>query len=250
MNVAASPTLRIDPALDPKAYASVFRQFGRLHLPGFLRPEDAASLARTLEAPRAWHRSLHVSDGHDLDLPVEEIEELPAGEWSMLETGVYDAARTSFRYMFDTVRVSHRVLSGEEVEPGLLRALTFVNSPGFLNFVRRLTGDPRPVFSDAMATRYLPGHFLTAHHDEAEGEHRLYAYVLSLTPGWRADWGGLLLFLDEDDHVAEGYVPAFNALNIFRVPQRHAVSLVAPFAGRPRYSLTGWIRSKIPPGWP
>jgi hypothetical protein len=48
--------------------------------------------------------------------------------------------------------------------------------------------------------------------------------------------------LDQDGHVSEGYTPAYNALNLFRVPQRHAVSYVAPFAGAPRLAITGWIR--------
>ena len=34
------------------------------------------------------------------------------------------------------------------------------------------------------------------------------------------------------------------ALNVFAVPQMHAVSTVAPFAGGPRYSVTGWWRAK------
>jgi len=46
--------------------------------------------------------------------------------------------------------------------------------------------------------------------------------------------------------VAEAYTPAFNALNIFKVPQPHAVSLVAPFAGGDRLAITGWVRSKGP----
>lgn len=52
------------------------------------------------------------------------------------------------------------------------------------------------------------------------------------------------MFLDEDGHVAEGYVPAFNALNIFSVPQTHAVSMVTRFAQFPRLSVTGWIHDK------
>ena len=72
--------------------------------------------------------------------------------------------------------------------------------------------------------------------------------MLNLTPDWRTDWGGLLAFIDEDGHVAEAYRPSYNALNIFRVPQRHAVSFVAPFAGAPRLSITGWIRDAVPPG--
>jgi Rps23 Pro-64 3,4-dihydroxylase Tpa1-like proline 4-hydroxylase len=109
--------------------------------------------------------------------------------------------------------------------------------------VRTITGDARPRFCDAQATRYAPGHFLTAHDDKDEAKGRLYAYVLNMTAGWTADWGGLLLFLDEDGHVSEGYTPAFNALNLFRVPQPHCVSLVTPFAPRSRLSITGWIRA-------
>ncbi len=70
--------------------------------------------------------------------------------------------------------------------------------------------------------------------------------MLNLTPRWRADWGGLLLFTDEDGHVAEGYTPAFDALNLLRTPPPHRVSGVASFAPAPRLSITGWVRSKRP----
>lgn len=110
--------------------------------------------------------------------------------------------------------------------------------------MRALTGDPTCAFCDDQATRCLPGHFLTRH-DDARGDHgRLFAYVLNLTPGWRSDWGGQLQFIGEDGHVTEPFTPAFNALNIFRVPQDHAVSVVAPFAGGARLSITGWVRSR------
>ncbi len=77
------------------------------------------------------------------------------------------------------------------------------------------------------------------------GKQRRAAYVLSLTPEWRAEWGGVLEFLDADGHIAEGYVPCFNALNVFLVPQLHHVSCVAAFAAAPRLSLTGWLRAPL-----
>lgn len=250
MNSQPARLLRLDPTLDPEALTAVFRRYGRLHIPGVLTDEAATHLARTLVGLNGWRRILHGEDGRDYDVPVEEIAELPPEERQALERGIQAGARDSFRYMFDGVRISDEVLKGREVDPELFAILKFLNGPAFLDFVRRLTGDDRPVFADAMATRYLPGHFLTAHDDEAPGENRLFAYVLNLTGRWRADWGGMLLFLDDEDHVAEGYVPAFNALNIFRVPQRHAVSFVTPYAGAARLSITGWIRSKVPDGWP
>jgi len=55
-------------------------------------------------------------------------------------------------------------------------------------------------------------------------------------------WGGILQFIAEDGHLAEGYAPSFNALNLFNVPQLHAVSYVAPFAQAGRFSVNGWLR--------
>jgi Rps23 Pro-64 3,4-dihydroxylase Tpa1-like proline 4-hydroxylase len=66
-----------------------------------------------------------------------------------------------------------------------------------------------------------------------------------MTPRWRVDWGGLLLFVDERGNVSRGLTPAFNALNLFRTPQPHTVSAVAPFAGANRLSITGWLRPKV-----
>ena len=240
--------LRLDPGLRPADYAPVFKQYGRLHIPGILAPGDAVALSRAVAGSKAWRRTIRQrDDGTDLDVPLGEYMALEPAERAALEQQAYDTARDAFRYMFDTVRIGQDLDAGRPVEPELAAAQDFVNSAGFLDFVRTLTGDRRIVRSDAMATRYLPGHFLTAHDDYAPREHRLYAYVLNLTARWRADWGGILLFLDEEDHVAEGYTPAFNALNIFRVPQRHAVSLVAPYASEPRLAITGWIHSDAPP---
>ena len=70
--------------------------------------------------------------------------------------------------------------------------------------------------------------------------------MLNLTPRWRAEWGGQLQFLNTEGEVTESLIPVFDTLNVFRVPQSHAVSVVAPFAGAPRYSITGWWRSQAP----
>lgn len=70
---------------------------------------------------------------------------------------------------------------------------------------------------------------------------------MNLSPDWRPDWGGLLMFEGADSHIEQGFVPSFNALNLFAVPARHFVSYVAPFAPRRRYSVTGWLRTIDPP---
>jgi SM-20-related protein len=90
--------------------------------------------------------------------------------------------------------------------------------------------------------RNWPGHFLTQHDDSGYSEqHRRVAYVLYLTRGWRADWGGQLQFLDARGDVEEVWMPRFNSLGLFLVPTPHVVTYVAPFATQPRYAITGWL---------
>ena len=111
-----------------------------------------------------------------------------------------------------------------------------------LALLRRIIGDDSIARVDGQATRYLGGHFLTAHDDNVTGKNRVAAYVLSLTPAWRTEWGGLLQFHDNAGDVSGAFAPCFNALHLFRVPQLHSVTYVTPFAGAPRYSVTGWLR--------
>ena len=67
--------------------------------------------------------------------------------------------------------------------------------------------------------------------------------MINLSRDWLPDWGGLLQFLDPAERrVVDTFVPLWNSLSLFRVPQPHVVSLVAPWAGSPRYSITGWFR--------
>ena len=54
-----------------------------------------------------------------------------------------------------------------------------------------------------------------------------------------------MLFHGANGDVEHGLVPRMNVLNLFAVPKRHSVSLVAPFAPAPRLAVTGWFR--VPP---
>lgn len=242
--MARLPSLRLNGGLQPVAYRPIFQAHGRLHVPDILTPASAQALYRILGGAQDWTRSIHVEEGKDYDIPVADLDALPADERETFERCLADSSSDSLQYMFDTVRISSEIRASRAVPEPLQDLHDFLNGRDFLDFVARLTGDERVGFADVMATRYLPEHFLTAHGDENPLERRLYAYVLNLTPVWRADWGGVLMFLDEDGHVAEGYVPAFNALNIFRVPQTHAVSMVSRLAKSPRLSVTGWIHAR------
>lgn len=242
--MTGSPPLRLNSTLEPETYRRVFQTHRRLHIPSILEPSSAVALHQTVSSATDWTRSIHLAAGTDVDITMAELNALSAKERAELERSLLESNTDGVSYVFDCVRISGALQAGKPVAAPMRALHDFVNGRTFLDFMTRLTGDERVGFADVMATRYLPGHHATAHADELPAHRRLYAYVLNLTPQWRADWGGILMFLDSDGHVAEGYVPKFNALNVFAVPQTHSVSEVSRLARAPRLSVTGWIRAK------
>jgi len=237
--------IHIDPRLDPRVVKPVFARTGRVHLPGFLDEGSARVLHAALSEDTPWRRSLIV-DGRSMQMDPEELAALPEERQAAIEADVMRRARDGFQYAFDSWAVSDEIEAGRRIGHPAEAFYDLINSRAFFRWIEQATGESRAVYADAQCTRYGPGDFLTGHTDAAEGKHRLFAYVMNLTPTWTADWGGLLAFIDGDGHVSEAFTPAWNALNIFRVPQPHCVTSVAPFAGGRRLSITGWIRAKRP----
>ena len=235
----AGPVL--NPALDVDGIAEAFARERRVHIPEILTSDSARRVHRCLEQETQFSIITRNGDGY-VRLRPDAV--LSSQQQADLVRNVYTKAREGFHYFYD----NHPMSNDGEPYPDpshYLAAVThFLNSAPFLDLVRRVTGSSAIRFAEAQATRYRCGHFLNQH-DDSHGAHgRIAAYVLNITPHWRWDWGGALLFSDRPGHVAEGYMPAFNALNIFAVPQEHLVGFVSPFAGAHRYSITGWVRSR------
>lgn len=217
---------------------------GRVHIPGFLDDDEARAILSALETV-GWKLALNgAADTYDLN--EDNLAALDLTRRRQMLAAVHAQAKRGFQFMFDSYRISDEWEAGALSEGPLAELFAEMNSEPVLESLRRLTGDARIAYLDAQATRYRPGHFLTQHDDDVDGKNRLFAYVLNLTQAWRIDWGGLLQFHAADGHVSEAYTPMWGALNILKVPQLHSVSLVAPFAGGERYSITGWARSERP----
>jgi hypothetical protein len=234
--------LQLNARLKPELFAAVFAKFGRIHIPAILEKASAQALyAAMTSGDVPWQ--MHYNDGPaSYDIPAVQVDALTELEQLALRKPIWSRAQSAFQYCFDNFSLADHHARGEYLGLGLMQAYDLMRSPAMLEFARRVTGVREISSVDAQATRYRRGDFLTSHDDRDEDKGRVAAYVLNMTPQWRSDWGGLLQFLDEDGHVAEAYAPAFNALNILRVPQSHSVSIVAPFAGQPRLSITGWFR--------
>ena len=217
------------------------RAHGRVQIPGFLQEPSALRLHQCLREEVPWETAQRsdavLADGQDRSPPPGSA----ADEVALAATCL--RAREGFEFYFDRYRMIDARRDGTDPQLVLHAVVDFLNSPQFLNFARQLTGDPAIRMVSAIGVRYRAGHFLRAHNDLANDEDRAFAYVINLSRQWSPDWGGLLHFLDpEQRRVVDTFTPLWNSLSLFRVPQPHVVSLVAPWAGSARYSITGWFR--------
>lgn len=228
--------------LDTAGLRRIFRRDGFVQISPFLRESDAAALHDHLANREDWRLVLNAG------AQVYEIDR--AGQAAMgeeergkLDSLVNRAAGSGFQYRFETIRVPDAAAERTSGATSLDRFAAFLSEPPMLDQLRAITGAGDIAFADAQATSYSEGHFLTAHDDDVEGKSRRAAYVFGLTPAWRPEWGGLLLFHGSAGTIERALVPGFNVLTLFSVPRLHSVSSVTPFAAGARLSVTGWLRA-------
>jgi SM-20-related protein len=227
-----------------------FAETGRVLIPDIFEPNFAQDVLDAAVSHAGWLLVTRVGGTHR-EFDAAQLDGLPKEKLEPLEVLVAKEARSGFQYRFDRHLLYDNLRAGNLPE-GPLRAMAEqLNSAAFIRLLHEIMDAPfvpGATFCDGQLTRYRPGHFLTSHDDELPEFRRIAAFVLNLTPKWSADLGGLLMFTDDDGHVAEAFTPKFNTLSFFRVPQPHAVSVVAPFAEGARHAVTGWLRHGPPPG--
>lgn len=234
--------LELNPGLDAEALRNQFAREKRIHIPSILTQASALTAVAALERHQPWNIVAFVNGKHhDFDAAALRLE--PRAKVQNMIDLAHREARRGFGYIYGNFPIYDVWRSRGMVTPQLDPVVAFLNGAPFLEFARQLTGAADIGFADFQATKYERNHFLTKHNDFSSTHNRRAAYVLNLTPRWKADWGGQLLFHDERGHVTAGYMPAFNALNVFMVPMDHSVAAVAPFADAARYAITGWLRA-------
>lgn len=220
-----------------------FDRLGRVRVHSVLQADFARELDACLREWRQWNLVTRLSARHRA-FELEAFESLPERVRGELTQAVHAEARQGFQYLYERYPL-HEASARSAIESPPLRELdALLRSTRFVQLLRDITGRAEIDFVDSQLTRYRPGHFLTAHDDHADGQGRIAAYVLSLTPAWSVDYGGLLQFIGADGDVEQAWTPGFNTLSVFGVPRAHAVSAVAPFAPAVRHSVTGWARSQ------
>lgn len=227
--------------LDIEPYRAKLRSDGRVQIPEILQTDAADELHQCLRDEVRWETAQR-SDAVLGDKPRTATP--GSAEDAALLQAITERARGGFEFYFDRYRMIDARRDGIDPDLVLHVVVDFLNSPEFIAFARYLTGDSAIRMVSAIAVRYRAGHFLMPHNDRVGNEDRAFAYVFNLSQDWRADWGGLLQFIDPEaqQQILDTFLPRWNSLSLFRVPQMHLVTPVTPWAKSPRYSITGWFR--------
>ncbi|WP_052772886.1 2OG-Fe(II) oxygenase family protein [Luteimonas sp. FCS-9] len=230
------------PRHDLDRLRSDFARDGHVVVPQVLADDFARALRACLLDRTRWALVTRI-DGRHRDFDAAAIAQMEAAALRPLQALVFEETRRGMQYLYERFPVHDVDYDPGPLPPALDRFRALLGGGPLRDLVRAVTGVDDIDFGDAQATRYRAGHFLTRHDDDHPGKQRRLAYVLGLSPGWRADDGGQLQFLDADDRVTHALVPGFNTLALFRVPRPHLVTAVSPFVESARLSITGWWRA-------
>ena len=230
----------INPKLDLAPYREEFESCGRVRISDIFRTDFAEEIYAALQqAP--WGALFRVK-GKTVSVAREGLAAYTPRDLMNLRKVIFAETAKGFQFSYHSLALKHAkgaAWDNKQVVPALRACL---ESEEFLEIARNVSGFEAIRSITAQATCYVPESFLSAHDDVSDNvENRLVAYVLGITKDWKFDWGGFLQFLDpESGKVIDSFPPTFNSLMLFRVPQWHSVSFVAPFALKPRISVTGW----------
>ncbi|HBK55960.1 MAG TPA: hypothetical protein DDZ76_06720 [Xanthomonadales bacterium] len=234
-------TFALNPALDLGAAAAEFARLGRVQIRDVLSDDGARRLAECMQREVPWSFTYYDDNGAAV-IEHANLSRLSGQEMSDLQRRVFSHASGKFGYAYGLYHMDPAARPTTVPCPVLHEFFDFLAGDAMLGLIRTVLDDPTPIAVDAQATQFGPGNFLSYHNDLMPRANRRCAYVFNLTEGWRPDWGGYLHFFDALGNQPGAFMPTFNALNLFRVPQPHAVGYVPPFARGIRRAVSGWYR--------
>jgi SM-20-related protein len=216
-------------------------QSWRVRFSDWLPNTLAMALHRELDSQLPW-QWVFQQNGAPQAISQVQIQSMARAQIGRLWSEIHRGAVNGFQFSFRKYSIVEALRADDLRYEALKAFIELLANREAIERVRHLSGISDIQRVDAQATRYDPGDFLTEHTDDNDAKFtRRIAYVLNLSPNWRAEWGGLLLFHDVQGQIVETFVPEFNTLNLFSVPQAHSVSMVTPFAKEKRLALTGWF---------
>jgi hypothetical protein len=247
MNIGPPATLfELSRTIDRNGAAAAFESDGRVQIRDFLTAPAARAIHQVLSRETPWGLAWQAGAERPNAVRRHELAGMSPADLQKLSARMASAMRErDYAFVYAQYPMLDAYLGKWGEHQGLDILLEHINAEPLLDLVRAVTGVSELIKADAQATLYGPNHFLAVHDDSHAAEGRRVAYVMNFTAEeWRPDWGGYLMFYDDGGDPVAGFRPRFNALNLFRVPQRHNVTYVPPFAPAGRYAITGWFRDR------
>lgn len=240
----SQPLIRINPAVNVTAARQAYERDGFVQIRDIFEPHVAEYLAKLVENLN-YGLAFEGEDGKPVMLQPEEMQAQGPALGERIRNML---ARTGSHYgfLYQAYPMISAYLNGRDPGHPIHQLTEWLNGE-FIAFGAYVTNQPQAVKADGQATRYQPGDFIGLHNDVGtEDSDRLTAYTLGFTRRWRSDWGGQLVFHDDKGDITQGFVPRFNTLTLFKVPQLHSVAQVSTYAQARRHSIVGWLRNHKP----
>ena len=235
----------LNPELDIEALSNEFRKDHRVRIVNVLTDEVAGRIHAAL-ATKVVYELAYVASNQNLSMSMEQLAALTPQQRRDLFSALYAEASHGVGFLYSRFHLNEAREHPDEDVRFLHEFHTWLNSPELFDVIQRISGVDDIAVTDAQATSYRPGHFLTRHRDDLSGQERRLAYVFGFSEAWHPDWGGLLQFFEDDGTPRDAWMPQFNSLSLFDVRHVHSVTHIAPYAASPRLSITGWFRGKSP----
>lgn len=233
----------LNPKLDRTQVRKTLERESCILIRDILQTEVAETLYRSVRDQSDWEHTYMLGNVIQQE-KLSQLRNKPPAELQQRQKSLLEQARRGYQFSYNRYSILDAVLKQFDAGNFMHVFLHYLNSEAFVGFAHDITQDREIAKLEAQACWYAPGQFLKMHQDNnPPNEDRRYAYVFGLTKGWQSDWGGLLQFVDQGK-VTRTITPGFNTLTIFKVPQDHQVSYVAPYALQPRFTVTGWMRAK------
>jgi Rps23 Pro-64 3,4-dihydroxylase Tpa1-like proline 4-hydroxylase len=219
-----------------------YLEHGYVKVPNALSTNSANLIYSSISKQEQWNLVFRSNNAHQ-DLNNLNVENWDKEHIDNLIDLIHKQAEAGFQYFYETIPIYDIYYDKLMLGHFFNDIFEFINSDETLAFFRKMLNAPEITFADAQITRFRAGHFLNQHNDDVNGKNRVAAFVINLTKDWRVDWGGELHLFTDNFEIKKSFVPSFNEINIFKVPVKHLVGYVSPFATGNRLSITGWFRS-------
>jgi len=211
-----------------------FKDCKRIKISNFLKNDFAELLFKHAIFEKNWILSTGIDKNKYEKINSKQNEKINSAQIK----NVNDAfSKDKFTYIF------YRSMNNYNVSYFEFKLRKYLNSENFIDILNQITGLGLTKLTTLFMSKYSNGNFLSTHSDKGNGR---LAFVINLTKFWKPHYGGNLHFLNnERTEIIETYVPQFNNLIIFHVPEEngipHYVSHVAPNIKLSRYAISGWF---------